>query len=45
MMKKESLLPNLLGFAVDLPKLVANETQQLRPTSFFSRLYPTYFLN
>ncbi|MEM7345701.1 MAG: hypothetical protein AAF485_15770 [Chloroflexota bacterium] len=41
--KKESLLPNLLGFAVDLPKLVVNETQQLAPTSLFFRLNPTYF--
>ncbi|MEM7343039.1 MAG: hypothetical protein AAF485_02240 [Chloroflexota bacterium] len=42
MMKNESLLPNLLGFAVDLPKPIANETQQLAPFTFFSRLYPTY---
>ncbi|MEM7344319.1 MAG: hypothetical protein AAF485_08740 [Chloroflexota bacterium] len=41
--KKEILLLNLLGFAVDLSKLVANETQHLAPTSRFSRLYPTYF--
>ncbi|MEM7343326.1 MAG: hypothetical protein AAF485_03725 [Chloroflexota bacterium] len=43
MIKKENLLPNLLGFAVDLSKLEANETQQLAPTDPFSRLYPTYF--
>ncbi|MEM7348070.1 MAG: hypothetical protein AAF485_27890 [Chloroflexota bacterium] len=43
MIKKEILLLNLLGFAFDWSKLVANETQQLAPTRFFSRLYPTYF--
>ncbi|MEM7033889.1 MAG: hypothetical protein AAF629_30385 [Chloroflexota bacterium] len=43
MMKKENLLPNRLGFAADLPKRVANETQQLAPTGLFFRRYPTYF--
>ncbi|MEM7343375.1 MAG: hypothetical protein AAF485_03970 [Chloroflexota bacterium] len=33
--EKESLLPNVLGFAVDLPKLVANETQHVAPTGLF----------
>ncbi|MEM7346656.1 MAG: hypothetical protein AAF485_20630 [Chloroflexota bacterium] len=42
MMKKESLLPNVLGFAVDLPKLVVNETQHVASNDPFSRLYPTY---
>ncbi|MEM7343491.1 MAG: hypothetical protein AAF485_04565 [Chloroflexota bacterium] len=45
MMKEENVLPNLLVFAVDLPKLVANETQQLAPTDPLFRLYPTYLLN
>ncbi|MEM7346932.1 MAG: hypothetical protein AAF485_22055 [Chloroflexota bacterium] len=41
--KNESLLPNLLGFAVSLSKSAVNETQQLALFSPFFQRYPTYF--
>ncbi|MEM7346034.1 MAG: hypothetical protein AAF485_17480 [Chloroflexota bacterium] len=43
MIKNENLLPNLLGFAVYVPKPIANETQKLAPFTSFPWLYPTYF--
>ncbi|MEM7346079.1 MAG: hypothetical protein AAF485_17710 [Chloroflexota bacterium] len=42
MMKNGRMLPNLLGFAVDLLNPSPNETQQVAPSIPFSRRYPNY---